>query len=70
MKWSGGRLGNVFAVECFVQTNCVVNMLRAFGRELETATEGKCQQANSGVGESMARNRLCARRSLGEEGQL
>jgi hypothetical protein len=42
-----------------------------FWEELETATEGKCQQAiNSGVGESMARNRLFTRRSLGEEGQL
>jgi hypothetical protein len=30
-----------------------------FGRELETAAEGKCQQAiHSGVGESVARNRL------------
>jgi hypothetical protein len=46
-------------------------MLRAFGRELETAAEGKCQQAiNSGVGESMARNRLYTRRNQGEEGQL
>lgn len=62
----------MFAVECFVKTSCVVNMLRAFGRDMETAAEGKCQQAiHSGVGESMARNRLCTtRRSLGEEGQL
>ena len=61
----------MFAVECFVKTSCVVNMLRVFGRDLETAAEGKCEQAiNSGVGESLARNRLCTRRSLGEEGQL
>jgi len=46
-------------------------MLRAFGSEKETAAEGKCQQViNSGVGESLARNRLCTRRSLEEEGQL
>ena len=54
----------MFAVECFVKTNCVV---RAFGREKETAAEGKCQQViYSGVGESMARNGLCKRISLEE----
>jgi hypothetical protein len=31
----------VFAVECFVRINCVVDMLRAFGRELETAADTK-----------------------------
>jgi hypothetical protein len=60
----------VFAVDCFVK-RIVVNMLHAFGRGLETAPEGKCQQAiSSGVGESVARNRHCTRRNLGEEGQL
>jgi hypothetical protein len=55
----------VFAVECFVRSNSVVDMQRAFRREFGTHAGGTTSH-NSSVGEIMARNWLCARKETWE----